>query len=105
MRCEEVEGGRDDEVKLKQDNLEALFSASELFKVGKVNLPARIKKENSSSYELRKWAGRFEWTVLSGWNLSIGGKGKCAGRRLWQARKGTSKMQCTGKRWEEGKDA
>ena len=55
---------RDDEGKLKQEHLEALFSASELFKLRKVNLATRIKKKIAPLYELRKWVGEFEWIVL-----------------------------------------
>jgi hypothetical protein len=57
--------GRDDEVKLRQDRLEALFSTSELIKLGKVNLATReLKTQRAALHEVRKLEREFEWTVL-----------------------------------------
>ena len=47
--------GRDDEVELRQDHLEALFSARELNKLGKVNLATReLKAQRAALHKRRK---------------------------------------------------
>ena len=82
MWCVEVEGerglgrGREDEVKLRQGHLEALFSGpSELTKPLKVNLTTReLKTQRAALHELRKLESASRGGIL------IGGKGKCAGR-------------------------